>query len=151
MYHVKWQYTPKLLPFSHLVVNTLVTFCNINIIFNHCSTVTSKIIEKYLWKSDILSKDASRKCHSFKHFAGKNQLPDFYISGTLVENDLKLLLKTQCNAQLKKVKKDGAHYWLLTLVTMENTKSTNNNKHDWTPVKYLNVLNHNRTQKQLQH
>ena len=86
----------------------------------------------------------------FKHFAGKNQLPGFYISGTLVENDLKLLLKTQCYAQLK-VKKAGAHYWLLTLVTMENSKSTNNNKHDWTPVKYLNVLNHNRTQKQLQH
>ena len=26
------------------------------------------------------------------------------------------------------------------------TTKTINNKHDWTPVKYLNVLNHNRTQ-----
>ena len=25
-----------------------------------------------------------------------------------------------------------------------------NDKHDWNPVKYLNVLHHNRTQKQLQ-
>ena len=26
----------------------------------------------------------------FKHFASKNQLPGFYISGTLVENELKV-------------------------------------------------------------
>ena len=26
---------------------------------------------------------------------------------------------------------------------------TSNNKYDWTPIKYLNVLHHNRTQKQL--
>ena len=25
----------------------------------------------------------------FKHFAGKNQLPGFYLSGTLVENELR--------------------------------------------------------------
>ena len=25
------------------------------------------------------------------------------------------------------------------------------NKHDWTPIKYLNVLHHNRTKKQLRH
>ena len=29
----------------------------------------------------------------FKHFASKNQLPGFYISGTLVENGLKLETK----------------------------------------------------------
>ena len=28
---------------------------------------------------------------------------------------------------------------------------TSNNKHDWTPLKYLNVYYHNRTQKQLWH
>ena len=28
---------------------------------------------------------------------------------------------------------------------------TSNNKDDWNPVKYLNVLHHNRTQKQLQY
>ena len=27
----------------------------------------------------------------FKHFASKNQLPDFYISGTLVENGLNMM------------------------------------------------------------
>ena len=28
---------------------------------------------------------------------------------------------------------------------------TSNDEHDWTPVKYLNVLYHNRIQKQLRH
>ena len=28
---------------------------------------------------------------------------------------------------------------------------TSNNKHDWTPIKYLNILHHNRTQKQFQY
>ena len=28
---------------------------------------------------------------------------------------------------------------------------TSNSKHDWTPIKYLNVLNHNRTQKHSQY
>lgn len=77
MYHVKWQYTPKLLPFSHLVVNTLVTFCNINIIFDHCSTVTSKMIEKYLWKSYILSKDAEE--HWYKNGLKKSILKKNWI------------------------------------------------------------------------
>ena len=31
-----------------------------------------------------------------------------------------------------------------------NHQKTSNRKHDWTPIKYLNVLHHNRTQKQLQ-
>ena len=61
---------------------------------------TSKMFEKHLWKSDILSKDAVidlhlyLKCHSshafpqvfFKHFASKNQLPGLSVSGTLVRN-----------------------------------------------------------------
>ena len=53
------------------------------------------MFEKYLWNSDILSKDAGDlylKWHSstgiFKHFVGKNQLPGFYISRTLVKNGL---------------------------------------------------------------
>ena len=58
------------------------------------------MFEKHLWKSDILSKDAGHRPASllkmslfycfflFKHFASKNQLPGFYISGTLVENEL---------------------------------------------------------------
>ena len=30
-----------------------------------------------------------------------------------------------------------------------NHSKTSNNKHDWTLMKYLNILHHNRTQKQL--
>ena len=30
-------------------------------------------------------------------------------------------------------------------------REKSNNKHDWTHVKHLDVLHHNRTQKQLQH
>ena len=57
------------------------------------------------------------KCHStvffFKHFASKNQLPGFYISGTLVENGLEevayqsfalYLRMTLCHAFLAAVK-----------------------------------------------
>ena len=32
-----------------------------------------------------------------------------------------------------------------------SVEKTSNNKQDWTPIKYLNVLHHNRTQKQLWH
>ena len=46
------------------------------------------MFEKHLWKSDILSKDVTFPQVFFKHFASKNQLPGFYISGTLVENGL---------------------------------------------------------------
>ena len=46
------------------------------------------MFEKHLWKGDILTKDAGR-WQVFKHFAIKNQLPGFYISGTLGENGLK--------------------------------------------------------------
>ena len=49
---------------------------------------TSKMFEKHLWKSDILSKDVTLPQVFFKHFASKNQLPGFYISETLVENGL---------------------------------------------------------------
>ena len=47
------------------------------------------MFEKHLWKSDILSKDVTFPQVFFKHFASKNQLPGFYINGTLVENGLK--------------------------------------------------------------
>ena len=55
-------------------------------------TFTSKLFEKHLWwKSDILIKDAVTLPQAFfKHFASKNQLPGFYISGTIVENGLSL-------------------------------------------------------------
>ena len=46
------------------------------------------MFEKHLWKSDILSKDVTFPQVFFKHFASKNQLPGFYISGTLVEKGL---------------------------------------------------------------
>ena len=57
------------------------------------------MFEKHLWKSDILSKDAGQRPAfllkmstlqrvSFKHFASKNQLSGFYISGALVDNML---------------------------------------------------------------
>ena len=41
----------------------------------------------------------------FKHFAGKNQLPGLSVSGTLVENGLKLSIqaKTLKPASLRKV------------------------------------------------
>ena len=50
------------------------------------------MFEKHLWKSEILSKDVGRwplPQVFFKHYAGENQLPGFYISGTLVENVLR--------------------------------------------------------------
>ena len=58
------------------------------------------MFEKHLWKSDILSKDAGHIIPLpqvfFKHFANKNQLPGFYISGTLVENGLsRFFIKTK--------------------------------------------------------
>ena len=40
---------------------------------------------------------------------------------------------------------------LLKLAKSEKKRKTSNNKHDGTPAKYLNVLHHNKTQKQLQH
>ena len=56
------------------------------------------MLEKHLWKSDILSKDAGHgpACllimplfHMFfKHFASIKQLPGLSIIGTLVENRL---------------------------------------------------------------
>ena len=56
------------------------------------------MFEKHLWKSDFLSQNAGHglhlylKCHSstcvFQTFFSKNQLPGFYIVGTLVENGL---------------------------------------------------------------
>ena len=46
------------------------------------------MVEKHLWKSEILSQDVGHGRAFFKHFASKNQLPVFYISGTLVENGL---------------------------------------------------------------
>ena len=51
------------------------------------------MFEKNLWKSDILSKDAGHR----HFFASKNQLPGFYISGTLVENGLILLCADYSN------------------------------------------------------
>ena len=56
------------------------------------------MFEKLLWKSDILSKDVGHFHVSFKHFASKNQLPGFYIRGTLVENRLTIM-----NANRKQV------------------------------------------------
>ena len=61
---------------------------------------TSKVFQKYLWKSDIRSKDAGRcpssllkisRFHSciLNIFSSKNQLPSFSVSGTLLENGLK--------------------------------------------------------------
>ena len=46
------------------------------------------MVEKHLWKSEILSQDVGHGLVVCKHFAIKNQLPGFYISGTLVEKGL---------------------------------------------------------------
>ena len=58
------------------------------------------MFEKHLWKSAILSKDAGHRPASllkmtvpqvfFKHFASENQLPGLSVSGTLVENGLRI-------------------------------------------------------------
>ena len=37
------------------------------------------------------------------------------------------------------------------ILYISESLKTSNNKYDWTPIKYLNVLHHNRTQKQLQY
>ena len=34
-------------------------------------------------------------------------------------------------------------------ISQSSYEETNNNEHDWTTIKYVNVLCHNRTQKQL--
>ena len=47
------------------------------------------MFEKRLFKSDISSKNVTLPQVFFKHFASKNQLPDFHVSGTLIENGLK--------------------------------------------------------------
>ena len=42
-----------------------------------------------MWKNDILGKNVTLLPQVFsKHFAGKNQQSGFYISETLVENEL---------------------------------------------------------------
>ena len=48
------------------------------------------MFEKRVCKSDISSKNFILPQEFFKHFASKNQLHGFYISGTLVENGLKV-------------------------------------------------------------
>ena len=48
------------------------------------------MFEKRVCKSDISSKNFILPQVFFKHFASKNQLPGFYVSGTLVENGLKV-------------------------------------------------------------
>ena len=40
-------------------------------------------------------------------------------------------------------------YYPSSLWLLLTSQVTSKNEHDWTPVKYLNVLHHNRTQKQL--
>ena len=37
------------------------------------------------------------------------------------------------------------------ILYISESLKTSNNKYDWTPIKYLNVLHHNRTQKQFQY
>ena len=41
--------------------------------------------------------------------------------------------------------------YLHRVVKKYNPDITSNSEYDWTPVKYLNVLHHNRTQKRLPH
>ena len=47
---------------------------------NTCGGVTFSV------KMQVLNLHLYLKCHSPKHFSSKNQLPGFYVSGTLVEN-----------------------------------------------------------------
>ena len=61
------------------------------------------MLEKRQWRNDILSEHAGHRpavyleCHPstgvLKHFAGRNQLPGFYISRALVKNGLKSTFK----------------------------------------------------------
>ena len=41
--------------------------------------------------------------------------------------------------------------YIYYILYISESLKTSNNKYDWTPIKYLNVLHHNRTQKQLQY
>ena len=75
-------------------------------IFNQCSAYvetrqldfSSKMFEKHLWKSDILSKDAG----VFQNFASKNQLPGLSVRATLVENYCKDITSLNQNFSLEK-------------------------------------------------
>ena len=64
---------------------------------NRCMVFTSKMCEKHLWESDILSKDAGHGPASllktlsqvfFKPFASKNHPPGFSIMGKLAGNGI---------------------------------------------------------------
>ena len=61
---------------------------------NHFNNRNDQIVQKHQRKNDTLSKNAGHRPASLlknvtlpqmlcTHFASKNQLPDFYISGTL--------------------------------------------------------------------
>ena len=50
------------------------------------------MFEKHLWKSDIFTQNVTLSQVFFKHSARKNQVPGLSISGTLVENGLKVIL-----------------------------------------------------------
>ena len=41
--------------------------------------------------------------------------------------------------------------YIYYILYISESLKTSNNKYDWTSIKYLNVLHHNRTQKQLQY
>ena len=66
--------------------------------------LTSKMFEKHLWKTDILSKDASHCPVSLLKMSlshSKNKLPGLSISGTLVENGLNKHAESKTENSLK--------------------------------------------------
>ena len=67
-------------PMFHLRTNQVVDFYQQN--------VWKTPVEEWHFKTCIFTQNVTLPQVFFKHFASKNQLPGFYISGTLVENGL---------------------------------------------------------------
>ena len=59
------------------------------------------------------------------------------------------MARSKTNKQTNK--QTNKHTHTHTHAHSPHLRKTTNNEHDWTPIKYLNVLHHNKTQKQLGH
>ena len=79
----------------------------------------------------------------------------FFLACLIGINDLLLLLKNISSEQRRQRLEPLPHNCCLIIILRFSGRKflvwlceeTSNNKHGWTPVKYLNVLHHNRTQK----
>ena len=106
---------------------------------NRCMVFTSKMCEKHLWESDILSKDAGHGPASllktlsqvfFKPFASKNHPPGFSIMGKLAGNGISSSSIEQQEIYYQKEGKDLQSLALTSLksVQIERQIFQHNNK-----------------------